>query len=82
MDYNKIARDIIEGVGGENNIENLTHCFTRLRFVLKDTKKANKDLVGHLEGVISVVESGGQFQVVVGTKVDKIYNEMLTMVSL
>lgn len=82
MDYNKIARDIIEGVGGENNIENLTHCFTRLRFVLKDIKKANKDLVGHLEGVISVVESGGQFQVVVGTKVDKIYNEMLTMVSL
>lgn len=82
MDYNKIARDIIEGVGGENNIENLTHCFTRLRFVLKDTKKANKDLVGHLEGVISVVESGGQFQVVVGTKVDKVYNEMLTMVSL
>lgn len=82
MDYNKIARDIVNGVGGEENIQNLTHCFTRLRFVLKDSKKAQKEIVEHLEGVISVVESGGQFQVVVGTKVEKIYNEMITMVSI
>lgn len=82
MDYNQIAKKIIKEVGGEKNIENLTHCFTRLRFVLKDIEKANKSTVEHIEGVISVVESGGQFQVVVGTKVNKIYDEMIKMLSL
>lgn len=82
MDYNKIAKDIIDGVGGASNVSGLTHCLTRLRFVLKNSKKADKEVISHLEGVISVVESGGQFQVVVGTKVEKIYDEMLSMVSI
>lgn len=82
MDYNKIAKDIIDGVGGPSNIQGLTHCLTRLRFVLKEPKKADKNIVKHLEGVISVVESGGQFQVVVGTKVEKIYDEMVSMISI
>lgn len=82
MDYNKIAKDIIDGVGGSSNVRGLTHCLTRLRFVLKNPKKADKKTVERLEGVISVVESGGQFQVVVGTKVEKIYDEMLSMVSI
>lgn len=80
MDYRQIASDIIENVGGKANIKNLTHCFTRLRFVLKDNKKANKEVVEHLEGVIQVVEAGGQFQVVVGAKVTKIYDEAIKMV--
>lgn len=82
MDYNKIAEDILEHVGGASNIGNLTHCFTRLRFVLKDFKKADKQVIEHLEGVISVVESGGQLQVVLGTKVTKVYDAMLPMVSV
>ena len=69
MDYKKVASDIIKNVGGEQNISDVTHCFTRLRFVLKDRKLADKDVVSHLEGVISVVEGGGQFQVVLGNKV-------------
>ena len=64
MDYNKVAQDILDNVGGKSNVKNVTHCFTRLRFVLKDNSKADKSVVEHLEGVISVVEAGGQFQVV------------------
>lgn len=74
MDYKKIAQDIIDNVGGKSNISGLTHCFTRLRFVLKDSSKANKPVIEHLESVLQVVEAGGQFQVVVGAKVTKIYD--------
>ena len=74
MDYNKVAQDIIDNVGGKANVKQVTHCFTRLRFILKDESKAKKDVVEHLEGVISVVVSGGQFQVVCGAKVTKIYD--------
>ena len=74
MDYNKIAQDILDNVGGKDNLKQVTHCFTRLRFILKDESLAKKDVVEHLEGVISVVVSGGQFQVVCGAKVTKIYD--------
>ncbi|WP_186422664.1 PTS transporter subunit EIIB [Lacrimispora celerecrescens] len=57
MNYNQIAKDIITNVGGSDNIRGLTHCFTRLRFELRDTKKAKKEVIGQLEGVISVVSS-------------------------
>ncbi len=82
MNYSQIAKDIITNVGGSDNIRGLTHCFTRLRFELRDTKKAKKEVIEHLEGVISVVESGGQFQVVLGTKVTKVYEAILPMISL
>ena len=61
-------------MGGKANVKQVTHCFTRLRFILKDESLAKKDVVEHLEGVISVVVSGGQFQVVCGAKVTKIYD--------
>lgn len=77
MDYGRIAANIIENVGGKSNVQNVTHCFTRLRFVLKDENKAKKEIVEHLEGVISVVVAGGQFQVVCGAKVTKIYDEVM-----
>lgn len=79
MDYQKIAGDIIENVGGKENIKNMTHCFTRLRFVLKDNALAKKEVVERLEGVISVVVAGGQFQVVCGSKVTKIYDAAVTL---
>lgn len=74
MDYKKIAGDIIANVGGKENIKGMTHCFTRLRFVLKNSSLADKAVVERLEGVISVVIAGGQFQVVCGNKVTKIYD--------
>ena len=80
MDYGRIASDILTNVGGKENVKSVTHCFTRLRFVLKDESKAKKDVVEHLEGVISVVVAGGQFQVVCGAKVTKIYDAVLPLI--
>lgn len=82
MDYNKIAKDILNHVGGASNVKGLTHCFTRLRFVLKDSKKVNKVVLEQIEGVISVVESGGQLQVVLGSKVTRVFDAILPMVNL
>ena len=82
MNYNQIAEDIITNIGGSGNVKGLTHCFTRLRFELKDSKKADRKTIESMEGVISVVESGGQFQIVLGTKVTKIYDAILPMLSL
>jgi PTS system beta-glucosides-specific IIC component len=75
-----VAQRILEEVGGKENISSLTHCFTRLRFVLKDKSKANKEVISNLEGVIQVVEASGQFQIVLGNKVEKIYDELMPMV--
>lgn len=76
MNYNNLAKEIVQLVGGEQNISSLVHCATRLRFKLKDSKEANKQALQNLNGVISVVESGGQFQVVVGSHVPEVYKEI------
>lgn len=81
MDIEKVAADILKHVGGNENVEDLSHCFTRLRFVLKDMSKADKEAAGHVEGVIQAVVSGGQFQVVLGPKVTMVYNAMLPMMN-
>ncbi|BBF43454.1 PTS system, beta-glucoside-specific IIB component [Lachnospiraceae bacterium KM106-2] len=73
MNIQKSAQEIIRLVGGEDNIQNVTHCFTRLRFVLKDSGKANKSKLERVEGVVSVVESVGEYQVVCGSKVERIF---------
>lgn len=80
MDNHDVAQRILEEVGGKENISSLTHCFTRLRFVLKDKSKANKEVISNLEGVIQVVEASGQFQIVLGNKVEKIYDVLMPMV--
>ena len=67
-DWNKLAADIIELVGGEENITSITHCVTRLRFKLKDEAKADDQRIGHLEGVIQVMHASGQYQVVIATR--------------
>ena len=82
MDYKQIAQNILDSVGGAENVQDASHCFTSLRLVLKDASKASADAVKNLEGVISVVESGGQFQVVLGGKVNKVYNEFLPLANV
>ena len=67
--YDTLAQEILAGVGGEANIASATHCATRLRLVLKDRDKADKPAVEGAKGVITVVEAGGQFQVVIGNAV-------------
>lgn len=71
--YDGLARMIIQNVGGKENIKSLSHCATRLRFSLKDGSKAQTEVLKEVEGVITVVQSGGQYQVVVGNKVKMVY---------
>lgn len=72
--YSQLARDIIEIVGGESNITQASRCATRLRLVLGRTPADAKDKVTQLPGVITVVENGGQFQVVIGTHVGDVFD--------
>ena len=73
MKYKALASEILDGVGGCDNIINVMHCATRLRFKLKDSKKADANALKNNPDVIMVVESGGQFQVVVGNHVGEVY---------
>jgi PTS system beta-glucosides-specific IIC component len=74
MDYKELAKQVVMLIGGKDNIENLTHCVTRLRFVLKDEKIAKTDEIRNTKGVLSVIQQGGQYQVVIGTEVKKAYD--------
>ena len=69
MDYRALGKTLIDLVGGTENIRQLTHCATRLRFEFYDKGKVQKEKIENLQGVISVVEGGGQFQVVIGNEV-------------
>ena len=81
-DYDKLAVDIIKAVGGKNNIIKASRCATRLRLVLKETTNEAKENVSNLTGVITVVESGGQFQVVIGTHVGKVFDKVASELNL
>ncbi|SDB81340.1 PTS system beta-glucoside-specific IIA component, Glc family /PTS system beta-glucoside-specific IIB component, Glc family /PTS system beta-glucoside-specific IIC component, Glc family [Raineyella antarctica] len=76
VNYATLARDILDKVGGESNVASATHCATRLRLKLKDESKADKAAVEKLPGVITVMRAGGQFQVVIGNNVPKVYAEL------
>lgn len=69
----ELARKIVAGVGGADNIVSLMHCATRLRFKLKDESKAQAEVLKKTPGIIMVVESGGQFQVVIGNHVADVF---------
>ncbi|CAI1847194.1 PTS beta-glucoside transporter subunit IIABC [Serratia entomophila] len=73
MKYEALASEILAGVGGRDNVKSLVHCATRLRFKLRDDRRANAAALKKNPGVIMVVESGGQFQVVVGNHVAEVY---------
>ncbi|OCN05218.1 PTS beta-glucoside transporter subunit IIABC [Erysipelotrichaceae bacterium MTC7] len=75
--YEQLARDIVANVGGKENINSLTHCITRLRFKLKDESKANDDVLKNMDGVVTVMKSGGQYQVVIGNHVPAVYEEVM-----
>lgn len=73
MDYKALAQDIIRLIGGTENIRQLTHCATRLRFEFYDKGKADAKKIEALQGVISVVEKGGQFQIIIGNEVQSVF---------
>lgn len=75
--YDGLARIIIQNVGGKNNIISVAHCITRLRFKLKDESLANKEVLESTDGVIKVMQAGGQYQVVIGNQVNDVYDAVL-----
>lgn len=74
MKYEQLAKEIIDGVGGRGNVISLVHCATRLRFKLRDHGRAQAEKLKRSADIIMVVESGGQFQVVVGNHVSEVFN--------
>jgi len=77
MDKQQLSKDILKLVGGEENIDQVTHCMTRLRFNLNDNKKADKATLKNTPGVMGVMENGGQFQVIIGNDVPVVYNALV-----
>lgn len=82
MTNQELAGKIVELVGGEGNILDLTHCATRLRFNLKDNDKAKIQELSKLEGVLTAQIKSGQTQVVIGAKVNAVFNEVSSVVHL
>ena len=79
VDYAALAPRLLNNVGGEENIASMTHCATRMRFVLKDESKASTEAVKALDGVVTVVQAGGQYQVVIGPKVGQVYESIVKL---
>lgn len=77
MKYQELIEQILINVGGKENIGGVTHCITRLRFKLKDESKANTETIKKIKGVVTVVQSGGQYQVVIGNHVPEVYKEFM-----
>ena len=79
MDYKQLAAVILEKVGGKENVDKVLHCATRLRFTLKDVDKADTDALKKTKGVLSVINAGGQYQVVIGPDVPQVYQEVVAL---
>ncbi len=82
MDYAKTAAAVLAGVGGEENIDTLAHCATRLRFVVKDRDKVDDGAVKGIAGVLTTADSGGQYQVVIGNEVPEVYAQLRAIANL
>ena len=76
MDYNQLAVNILEAIGGSQNVENVSHCMTRLRFVMNDNAKVDMKKLQEINGVIRVIDTDTQLQIVIGSAVDKVYKEV------
>ena len=77
--YDGLARIIIQNIGGKGNIESLTHCITRLRFKLKDESKAQTEVLKSTDGIVTVIQSGGQYMVVIGQHVPDVYDAVCSV---
>ncbi|GMA67172.1 MAG: beta-glucoside-specific PTS transporter subunit IIABC [Leuconostoc gelidum] len=82
MDYKVLAENILNDVGGKDNIDTAWHCATRLRFKLKNEKLADTQKIENLDGVVTVVKSAGQYQVVIGNAVAKVFDPLAEMADL
>ncbi len=75
--YDDLSTNIVANVGGEENVSSLFHCATRLRFKVKDKEKVDKEALKKISGVITVIEAGGQIQVVIGNQVGEVYDTII-----
>lgn len=75
--YDLLAYDIIDNIGGADNVRSVIHCITRVRFYLHDQSLAKDDVVANLDGVIDVAKAGGQYQVVIGPAVEDVYDAVV-----
>jgi PTS system beta-glucosides-specific IIC component len=82
MAYENLAKMIVENVGGEENIASVTHCATRLRFKLKDDSKANKEKLEASPDILQAQNKGGQYQVIIGTEVPKVYAQLVRVANI
>lgn len=82
MAYRELVQEILQEIGGRENILGLTHCITRLRFNLKNESKVNTEKLKKINGVVTVVQSGGQYQVVIGNHVPEVYQEFVDYAGL
>ncbi len=80
--YHELAKEIVKNVGGKENVSGLVHCITRLRFSLKDESRANDDVLKNMEGVVTVMKSGGQYQVVIGNHVPEVFEDVMELLDL
>ncbi|MCG6794865.1 MULTISPECIES: beta-glucoside-specific PTS transporter subunit IIABC [Geobacillus] len=79
MKYEQLAKTIVNLVGGKENVISVVHCVTRLRFKLKDERKADTEALKNLDGVVTVMKSGGQYQVVIGNHVPEVYKAVVAV---
>ncbi|MEK4974653.1 beta-glucoside-specific PTS transporter subunit IIABC [Niallia sp. FSL R7-0648] len=79
MKYEQLAKDIIANIGGKENVSSVVHCITRLRFKLKDESKANTEVLKNMDDVVTVMKSGGQYQVVIGNHVPDVYKAVVSV---
>ncbi|AKL86942.1 BglP [Bacillus atrophaeus UCMB-5137] len=77
MDYHKVSKEILQLVGGEENVQSVIHCMTRLRFNLHDNAKADRSRLEQMDGVMGTNISGEQFQIIIGNNVPKVYKALL-----
>lgn len=83
LDYRKCAQEIVDHIGGRDNVAQAAHCATRLRLVIKDNSKVDKDYLDNIEGVKGMFESNGQLQLIIGTgTVNKVYDEFLDITGM
>lgn len=80
--YEELAKKVVKNVGGKENVISLTHCITRLRFKLKDESKAKDDVLKNMSGIVTVMKSGGQYQVVIGNHVPEVYADVIPLLGL
>lgn len=83
LDYRKCAQEIVNHIGGRENVAQAAHCATRLRLVIKDNSKVDKEYLDNVEGVKGMFESNGQLQLIIGTgTVNKVYDEFLSITGM